>query len=275
MRIGLQLYETDEAVFYSIPTNYINFPVENPQECNRIIFKNLLNDLKLMGILSYPHENKLYFVSLTSRRDLIGKFYEQIRDFIRRYSRCFSEDKKIWQEQENPIVMDSLRPVELKKDFNIIRFILYRYLGSVYGYGKGVIARGSLMYIERFPPKEGEYMFGDKLIRRGINVLFEVTGKGRGRLWFDIVTHAFIIDENGAERRLSHYQMKQESLEFYNEYLSLARMKPRDRYNKLTEMLSKLGIQSRIEVGYYVWDGNNGQFREQRVVFTRVGVSAT
>jgi len=281
MSIGLQLYETDEAVFYSIPVNYINFPVENPQECIRIIFKNLLNDLGFIGIPSYFHENKLYFVLRAHHEDPIRGFYRHVHDFVRRHSRCFPEDfGKTWREQgitnsPNSIAIGVLSPAELKKDFNITRSILYRYLSSVYGYGKGDIAEGLLMYIERFPPEEGNYMFGNRLIRRGIHILFEVTGKGRGRLWFDVVTRAFIIDKNGAERMLSHSQMKKGPSRFYNEYLSLARMKPIYRYNKLAEMLNKLGIQGKVEVEYHVWDSGNRQFREQRITFTRVESRST
>jgi len=215
----------------------------------------------------------LYLIFQIPSKNLLDEFNRQLNDFIKNNTDCFPKDftGNSWQEGENvdftdSIMITDLYPVGSQKDFNIIRSIIYGYFRKIYGFKRK--ARGTVIYIYRFPKDENKYMYDDKFIWQGIEILFEVTPKGRGRIWFDIVTHAFKIDELGNMRRLSHSEMKQESMGFYRKYLSLAQMRPSLRYNKLLKMLEALGIQDKIEFKFYIWDTSK-QFKKYSIIFTR------
>jgi len=270
MKIELPLYQTAEGVFNSLTINFIVFPIKDPQKCSTYIFRLLLNNLWLLGVFAYPHENRLYFVFQVPHKNILEEFDMQISDFVKRYSSCFPEEfaGRILQSLSpiDIIKTTKLSPAKLEKDFKVVRFISYRYFNKIYAYGKkGVEARRTVIYLHRFP--EDKTYSDEMFIRQGIKLLFEVSSKGRGRIWFDVVTHAFKIDEQGNEIRLSHSQMKQESMEFYKEYLSIARMKPKERYGMLIKMLGILGIQDRIEFKFYIWNVSTKQFDERNIVF--------
>jgi len=273
LKIKLPLYQTGDAELRSLTLNYVYFPIKNPQKCHRPLFSDLLYNLWLSGIISYHHENKLYLIFQIPSKNLLDEFNRQLNDFIKNNTDCFPKDftGNSWQEGENvdftdSIMITDLYPVGSQKDFNIIRSIIYGYFRKIYGFKRK--ARGTVIYIYRFPKDENKYMYDDKFIWQGIEILFEVTPKGRGRIWFDIVTHAFKIDELGNMRRLSHSEMKQESMGFYRKYLSLAQMRPSLRYNKLLKMLEALGIQDKIEFKFYIWDTSK-QFKKYSIIFTR------
>jgi hypothetical protein len=232
--------------------------------------------LWLSGVFSYHHENNLYFIFQAPYKSILEELNKQLDAFVRRYRDCFPKDftEKAYQRKENvnftnSIVITNLHPAESQKDFYIIRSIIYGYFRKIYGFKRGIIAKGSIIYIHRYPKDENKYFFENKFIRQGIKILFEVTPKGRGRIWFDIVTHAFEIDELGNTRRLSHPEMKQESIRFYRKYLSLAQMKPDLRYKELLKMLETLGIQEKIEFKFYIWNTSK-QFEEYCTIFTRM-----
>ncbi len=274
LKIKLPLYQTADAELRSLTLNYVYFPIKNPQKCHRSLFRDLLYSLWLSGVISYHHENKLYFIFQIPSKNLLNEFNRQLNDFIKNNMDCFPEDfaGNSWQEGEDvdftdSITITNLYPVGSQKDFNITRSIIYGYFRKIYGFRRNVRSKGTVIYIYRFPENENTYMYDDKFIRQGIEILFEITPKGRGRIWFDIVTHAFKIDELGNTKRLSHPEMKQESMKFYRKYLSLAQMRPRLRYNKLLEMLKTLGIQDKIEFKFYIWSPSK-QFKEYSIVFT-------
>ncbi len=276
MKLELPLYQTTEGAFNSLVLNSIDFPIKNPQKCYHPLFKNLLYDLWLSGIISYHHENKLYFVLQNPYRNILEEFNKQLDAFIKRYTDCFPNDfaEKVCQEKERTIFTNSITTTNLysaksQKDFHIVRSIVYGYFRKIYGFKRNVLAKGNIIYTCRIPKDENKYIFENKFIRQGIETLFEVTPKGRGRMWFDIVTHAFKIDELGNSRNLSHSGMKRESIRFYKKYLSLAQMQPNLRYNKLTKTLNDLGIRDKIEFKFYIWSISK-QFEEYNIIFYKI-----
>ena len=275
MNLRLPLYQTGAGELHSLALNYIYFPIEKPQECFRPLFGHLLYDLWLAGVFSYHHENNLYLVFQARYKNLLEEINRQLNTFIKKHMDCFPKGfiNGVCQEKEldfaDSAMMTELYPSKSYKDFIIARSIIYRYLRKIYGYRRGIISKESTIYVYRVPGSEDSYIFDDKFIRQGIKFMFEVTPKGRGRIWFDVVTHAFKVDELGRTRRLSHPEMKQESLRFYKEYLSLAQMTPKSRYDKLMEMLSTLGIQDNIIIKYYVWDSSKQQLEEHVIKFVK------
>lgn len=275
LKIKLPLYQTVSADFHSLALNFVYFPIKNPQKCHRPLFRDLLYNLWLSGIISYHHENKLYFVFQIPSKSILEELNKQLDAFVKSYTDCFPKafTEKAYQRKENAnftnsIMITNLQPAESQKDFYIIRSIIYGYFRKIYGFKRGIIAKGPIIYTHRYPEKENEYFFENKFIRQGIKMLFEVTPKGRGRIWFDVVTHAFKIDELGIARRLSHPEMKQESIKFYRKYLSLAQMQPNLRYEKLLKILKALGIQDRIEFRFYIWSTSK-QFKEYSIIFVK------
>jgi len=276
LKLELPLYQTTKGAFNSLVLNSIDFPIKNPQKCYHPLFKNLLHDLWLSGIISYYHENKLYFVLQNPYRNILEELNKQLDAFIKRYTDCFPNDfaEKVCHEKErtiftNSIMTTNLYPAKSQKDFHIVRSIVYGYFRKIYGFKRDVLAKGNIIYTCRIPKGENKYIFENKFIRQGIETLFEVTPKGRGRIWFDIVTHAFKIDELGNSRNLSHSGMKQESIRFYKKYLSLAQMQPNLRYNKLTKTLNDLGIRDKIEFKFYIWSKSK-QFEEYSIIFYKI-----
>jgi len=269
--LRLPLYQIREGELDSFALNSIYFPIEKPQKCFRPLFRQLLHELWLAGIFSYHHENNLYLVFQTSSKKLLEEINNQLNAFIEKYMECSPngyQEKKL--NFADFISATELRPSNSCKDFTIVRFIIYEYLRKIYGYGKGIVSKRSrsIIYVHRVPKSEDSYIFEDKFIRQGVKFMFEVTPKGRGRIWFDVVTHAFKVDERGT-RRLSHHEMKQESPEFYREYLSLAQMTPRSRYDKLMKMLNTMGIQDSIVIKYYIWNNSKQQFEEHMIKFVK------
>jgi len=277
LNLRLPLYQTGEGELHSLALNYIYFPIEKPQECFRPLFEHLPYDLWLAGIFSYHHENNLYLVFQVSSKNLLKEINKQLNVFIEKHVECFPKDFINWVCQEkkkeldfaDSVMMTKLYPSKSHKDFIIVRSIIHGYLRKIYGYGKGVISKESTVYVYRVPKSENSYISENKFIRQGIKFMFEVTPKERGRIWFDVVTHAFKVDELGITRRLSHSEMKQESLGFYRKYLSLAWMKPKLRCNTLMKMLSALSIQDNIIIKYYVWNSSKQQFEEYVIKFVK------
>jgi len=273
LNLRLPLYQTGEGELHSLALNYIYFPIEKPQECFRPLFKQLSYNLWLAGVFSYHHENNLYLAFQVPSKNLLEEINRQLNTFIEKHVECFPKDfiNRVYREKElsfaDSIVMTKLHPSKSHKDFIIVCSIVYRCIQKIYGYGKGIVSKESIIYVRRVP--EDKYIFEDKFIRQGIKFMFEVTPKGRGRIWFDIVTHAFKVDELGRARSLSHSEMRQESLGFYRKYLSLARTEPKSRYGKLMDMLNTLNIQDSVIVKYYVWDNNKRQFEEYVIKFVK------
>jgi len=269
--LRLPLYQTQEGELNSFALNSIYFPIEKPQKCFHPLFRQLLNDLWLAGIFSYHHENKLYLVFQTSSKNLLEVINNQLNAFIEEHAECFPNE----YQGKKLNFADFISTIELRlssshKNFTIVRSIIYGYLRKIYGYKKGIVSKEEsiIIYVHRVPESEDSYIFEDKFIRQGVKFMFEVTPKGRGRIWFDIVTHAFKLDEQGT-RSLSPHEMKQESHRFYRKYSALAQLMPRSRYNRLMEMLNTLGIQDNIVIRYYTWDKDKQQFEERVIKFVK------
>jgi len=275
LNLRLPLYQTGEGELHSLSLNYIYFPIEKPQECFRPLFKQLLYNLWLAGVFSYHHENNLYLAFQVPSKNLLEEINRQLNTFIEKHVECFPKDfiNRVYQEKElsfaDSIMMTKLHPSKSHKDFIIVRSIVYRCIQKIYGYGKGIVSKESIIYVREVSENEDRHIFENKFIRQGIKFMFEITPRGRGRIWFDIVTHAFKVDELGRTRRLSHPEMRQESLEFYRKYLSLAQAEPKLRYSKLMEMLNTLNIQDSVIVKYYVWNSNKQQFEEYVIKFMK------
>jgi len=277
------VFSTSEKELNQFIVNSVLFDVKEPQSLMPLIFRTLIPELRLRGVYAYPHRGKLYFISspgidsaeklLTGLCGALNKFYEEAVKQVCRSGECL---KHACQNITVDIALENLNPVENISDFIIVRSIAYEYLRSMF-YRKAVLSHldnrgreGLTAYLKHLHKRSiGEYTY---TIVQGLRFFLEVTPKGRGRLWIDMVTRTREenpLDPSQRPRFLSHHEMKERSEEMYRAYLSNARLPPHERYSKIDEYLRTLGIDDKIEVRYAVFNPETRSMESRALVFVQ------
>lgn len=290
MDLRVPLLATEPNEFSEMSVNSIPFFIKDPWRCLIVIFKELVNDLRLSGIISFPHKNKLFFILQVTSIDWLREFKNILTSFLGYHPDCVDiglegAGRMDIDDLAGLVRLERLRPCDDTSHMVIARNITYGYIRkTLWKSGVTLSSRyvnksreGLVIYMQNLLNKD----VGDAKISivRGLRILFEITPNGRGRLWFDVATHTYSEDMHGNIKFLSHNKMKDLSrgrgVDIYSKYLELATLKPRERYKQTLEYMDALGIGSRFMTTYYVTNDLDPRQRrfnyvEVKKVFTRL-----
>jgi hypothetical protein len=83
-RVDVLLYvlATVENAIQSLTVNTVRFVVKEPQLVYPLIFRVLLNNLRIRGVYAFPHHNKLYIVFERGDHSLLKLLNDGVKDFV-------------------------------------------------------------------------------------------------------------------------------------------------------------------------------------------------
>ncbi|MEM0215892.1 hypothetical protein [Thermofilum sp.] len=268
------IFLTDEKALEKLRVNAIPLSVQKPEKGYPLIFRDLLPSLRLIGIDAFPHNNLLYFMFGNNQKSIINdlritldRFYTNSKDALTYTWRTPSLEELI--SYDNPshfVITRSLLYSYFKRTWrNKSRIILLR---------RSMVREGLRVYLTcEDVASSSEYNYR---ICTGLRILFEVTPKHRGYLWFDIITQAFEENEIDRETKpLSHREMKtlskRLSINLYDKYLQETRMNPRDRAEKINDLLKNyLNVDNVISINDYIYNPLGERFEEITLKFKKL-----
>ncbi|MCC5997663.1 MAG: hypothetical protein LM573_01155 [Thermofilum sp.] len=275
-RPGILFYTflTDEKALEKLRVNAIPLSVHKPEKGYPLIFRDLLPSLRLIGIDAFPHNNLLYFMFGNNQESIINT----LRITLDRF--CTNSEDALTYTWRTPS-LEELIPYDNPSHFIITRSLLYSYFkrtwqtkGRIILLRRAMVREGLRVYLTcKDVASSSEYNYR---ICTGLRILFEVTPKHRGYLWFDIITQAFEENEiMGKTKPLSHREMKtlgkRLSINLYEKYLQEARMNPRDRAEKINDLLKNyLNIGNVISINGYIYDPLGNRFEEITLKFKKL-----
>lgn len=263
------LVTATEDAFKSFHLNVMKFVVNNPREVMGAVFRELVPRLRNSSIHACPHHNRLYFIL---RKELTG-FIEIMRSTLDEVLGTYREKGYVVYDMAT-ISCAELRPPEEESHFIVTRSLVYDLL-------KGYITsrraskfvklesrgrEGLIVYYDTLFSEETEAEDGTPTtidVNRYLRLVFEVTPRGRGRVWFDISTRARLSSIAGRDkdRYLSHHEMKRRSGRLYDTYRKHSQPQPRERYDAKMRVIEDIieGILSNLCYYVYIpdWRGFN------------------
>jgi hypothetical protein len=268
------IFLTDEKALEKLRVNVIPLSVQKPEKGYPLIFRELLPSLRLRGIDAFPHNNLLYFMFGSNQKSIINALKTTLDSFY-----THSEDALTYTWRTPSI--EELIPYDNPSHFVITRSLLYSYFKRTWqNKGRKILLRrtmvreGLRVYLTcKHIASSSEYNYK---ICTGLRILFEITPKYRGYLWFDIITQAFEENEIYREfKPLSHNEMKtlgkRLSLNLYDVYLKEARMNPRERAEKISDFLKNyLNIADAISINSYIYNPLGDRFEEVTLKFNKL-----
>jgi hypothetical protein len=272
-KIFLFVFSTSEGVFEKFKVNVTPFIIHDPKTMMRPIFRELLREVRDLGVHAYPHENMLYMIFRVRGRIVISSLREALDSFAKKHLGAVNYTL-------NNFRINELSPASNPSHFTVVRSLLYSYFRSMF-YRSGAYIplshrrtrEGLRITIPDFCENisniySGEYTYK---ICYGLKFMFEVTPRHRGHLWIDVFTEVLEESLSGRLRSLSHHEMKHIDVKLYKRYLEKARMNPHERADLIEGFLSRtFNIKDSIEVEYYIYDVNIGNFNEEKIVFKRL-----
>lgn len=278
--IVLPVYTTNEEAFTKFYANTISFKIKKPKEAEDIIFYQPSPSMRDRGIHSYPHYNRLYIIlqhQFRDRNELVSIIRKSIDEKLGGCTDCVEYDP-------DTLSIEELSPTTNESHFIIVRHLIY---SLIYGLLKTLVTSRFVGLESSEREREGLTIYCDTLysedtyieikggivpatidINRYLRLLFEVTPRGRGRIWFDIVTEAYLntpIKE--LSKRLSHHEMKHRSRKLYNIYREKAQMKPSDRFREGAERAKQFIERIIGSLCYYVYLPDKDMFESKCVSF--------
>jgi len=269
------IFLTDEKALEKLRVNAIPLSVQKPEKGYPLIFRDLLPSLRLIGIDAFPHNNLLYFMFGSNQKSIINDLRTTLNNFY-----TYSKDALTYTWR--PPSLEELIPYDNPSHFAITRSLLYSYFKRIWR------NKSRIILLRRSMVKEGlrVYLTCEDVtssskynyrICTGLRILFEVTPKHRGYLWFDIITQVFFEENeiNGKTKPLSHREMKtlgkRLSINLYDKYLQEARMNPRDRAEKINDLLKNyLNVDNVISINGYIYNPLGDRFEEITLKFKKL-----
>uniref|UniRef100_A0A7C1GPU5 Uncharacterized protein n=1 Tax=Thermofilum adornatum TaxID=1365176 RepID=A0A7C1GPU5_9CREN len=273
-RILFYIFLTDEKALEKLRVNAIPLSVQKPEKGYPLIFRDLLPSLRLIGIDAFPHNNLLYFMFGNNQKSIIN-------DLRITLDRFYTNSKDALTYTWRTPSLEELIPYDNPSHFVITRSLLYSYFKRTWRnksriilLRRSMVREGLRVYLTcEDAASSSKYNYR---ICTGLRILFEVTPKHRGYLWFDITTQAFKENEIDRETKpLSHREMKTLgkilSINLYDKYLREARMNPRDRAEKINDLLKNyLNIDNVISINGYIYDPLGDRFEEIILKFKKL-----
>jgi len=238
-RICFLAYATQDACFNIFHVNCLSqFSYSsNKPEISRQLYTEVLRELSVKQIaFAYPHEGRLYFKG--DQKGLIEK--------IEVLSKQYPNDIKF----KDYVSTTMLNPKDDIKDLNITRAIIYSALRGTYAERisktdyKSFTKRG---YVQLFPKSEIKYLdqLGTYYVHYGLRILFEVSPRGYGVLWIDMLAPPISL-ENGTRQRISYKTLPDDCK---NRYRQLAVINTTNRVKDIKRLVQKLtGDENTIKI---------------------------
>lgn len=271
-QIFLPVFTTDEHAFDRFQVNAIPFKTKKPEEALKLTFKELISVLSERGIFAYPHHDKLYFI-LRNRYDDVSALLADIDEAVSRLAPYVDCDP-------NGISLIDLHPVTDNSHFVITRALVYSLIIAqvsstssnklrMVEESKKPKKQSLLLPIDTRPIGDVKFEGTDATIEVHyyLKPLFEVTPKGRGRIWFDIKVRVSARLPNGKRIFLEQREVKRLSEELYRECRKLSMPQPVDRLKTKIEAMKKVLEGAPRGLCYYVYDVSKRSFEERCYVF--------